>query len=551
VHAAARREVVLARSIGIVRRHTARSLVVFAGLVGVANLVVLLVQTPALVRSLYLNADNASALVLPALAGHAPAGAVVNLGDHPWYEPWWLMRASAGLPGYRQLWQAAPLLLALLGAALVAACAWSALGALAGLLCAVVLLAASEALRGILDVPESHGLVVLHLAALCGALLFVCRRAVSGRLTLTPALLVGVPLVAFTAAGLTDQLLLLSGLAPFMLAPLVCLLRLRSRAWLAVSAFAFAAGVLSLLLALLLAQLMRDQHVVHAPFPLDFVSSDAILTSLQNLVATLALLGGGDFFGEAVRPHSVLTLIAGALTLAAFAAILRALWSWARSTPSAVVTSSPHAASRELFTAFWALVLVLVLAVFALTSVSSNTSDGRYLIAAWVAIAALLGVLSTAPSARTALILAVALFGALNLWSEVSAGVQRAGVGPNQRLARAIQHFALAHGASVGYASYWDAAPVTWETRLRVHAYPIEPCASHTGVCRFYATQINSWYVPRPDTRTFLLTDARPAVPSAVAAAPASLGRPLAQQAIGEGLTVYVYDHDIAAEIGR
>ena len=46
--------------------------------------------------------------------------------------------------------------------------------------------------------------------------------------------------------------------------------------------------------------------------------------ALQNLVATLALLGGGDFFSEAVRPHSVLTLIAGALTLAASAAILRA-----------------------------------------------------------------------------------------------------------------------------------------------------------------------------------------------------------------------------------
>jgi hypothetical protein len=34
----------------------------------VANLVVLIAQAPALVRSLYLNADNASALVLPALA---------------------------------------------------------------------------------------------------------------------------------------------------------------------------------------------------------------------------------------------------------------------------------------------------------------------------------------------------------------------------------------------------------------------------------------------------------------------------------------------------
>jgi hypothetical protein len=549
VDAAPRREVILARYFDVARRHAARSLVVFAGLVGAANLVVLLVQAPALVRSLYLNADNASTFVLPALAGHAPAGAVVNLGDHPWYEPWWLMRATAGLPDYRQLWEAAPFLLALLGTALVAACAWWALGRLAGLLCAVVLLAASEALRGIVDVPESHGLIVVHVAVLCAALLFVCRRAVSGRLPLRVALLVGVPLVLFTGAGLTDQLLLVSGLAPFILAPLLCLLRLRSRVWLTVSAFAFVTGVLALLLALLLAHVMRDHDVVHAPFPLDFVSSEAILASLQNLVTTVALLGGGDFFSKAVGAESVLTLIAGGLTLVASAAILRVLWRWARSTPSAAAPASIHVASRELFVAFWGLVLVLVLAVFALTSVSGNTGDGRYLVGAWVAMAALLGTISTAAAARTVLVLGVALFAALNVWSEVSGGVQPAGIGPSQRLAGEIQHFVLAHGASIGYASYWDAAPVTWETHLRVQAYPLEPCATPIGVCPFYATQINTWYAPRPDTRTFLLTDTRPTVPAAITAPPASLGSPVAQQAVGEGLTVYVYDHDIAAEI--
>jgi hypothetical protein len=250
-----------------------------------------------------------------------------------------------------------------------------------------------------------------------------------------------------------------------------------------------------------------------------------------------------------VGAESVLTLIAGALTLAALVAILRALWRWASSTASASVPPSMHAASRELFVAFWGLVLVLVLAVFALTSVSGNTGDGRYLVGAWVAMAALLGMISTAAAARTVLVLGVALFAALNVWSEVSGGVRPAGIGPSQRLAGEIQHFVLAHGANIGYASYWDAAPVTWETHLRVQAYPLEPCATPIGVCPFYATQINTWYAPRPDTRTFLLTDTRPTVPAAITAPPASLGSPVAQQAVGEGLTVYVYDHDIAAEI--
>jgi hypothetical protein len=550
VEAAPRREASLAQSLDDARRRAIRLLVVFAGLVGVANLVVLLAQAPALVRSLVLNADNASTFVLPALAGRAPAGSVVNLGNHPWYEPWWFMRATAGLPDYRQLWEAAPFVLALLGIAVAAACAWWALGRLAGLLCAVALLAASEPVRGIVDVPESHGLIVLHAAVLCLALLFVCGRAQRGRLTPAVLVLVGVPLVVFTGAGLTDELLLVSGLGPFVLAPLLCLLRLRSRVWLTVSAFALATGVLSGLLAVFLAHVMREEHVVHAPFPIVFVGAEAILASVQNLITTLASLGGGDFFGESVGVESVLTFAAGALTLAAIAGILRTLWRWACSTADTSTPASTQVAARELFVAFWGLVLVLTLAVFALTSVSATTGDGRYLIAAWVAIAALLGILATRPVARAVLVLAVALFGVLNVRSEISAGVPPAGVGPDQRLAGAIEHFALAHGARVGYASYWDAAPVTWETHLRVQAYPIQPCSTPTGLCRFYAIQIDTWYSPRPDTSTFLLTDTRSTVPLAVTAPPASLGPPVAQEAVGEGLTVYVYDHDIAADIG-
>ena len=84
-------------------------LAALAALIGAVNLLVLLIQARSLVSGLYLDADNASTFVVPALAGHLPAGAVVNLGNHAWYEPWWFMRATIGLPGYRALWEAAPL----------------------------------------------------------------------------------------------------------------------------------------------------------------------------------------------------------------------------------------------------------------------------------------------------------------------------------------------------------------------------------------------------------------------------------------------------------
>lgn len=147
------------------------------------------------------------------------------------------------------------------------------------------------------------------------------------------------------------------------------------------------------------------------------------------------------------------------------------------------------------------------------------------------------------------MILAVALFGALNLRAELAAGVPAFGPGPDQAAAGAIEHFVTANGASVGYSGYWDAAPVTWETRLRVKTYPIQPCGVPTGWCQFYGSQINTWYGVRPHTRTFLLTDTRPGVPLEVATLPPSFGHPQAQEVVGEGLTVFIYNHDTAAEV--
>jgi hypothetical protein len=518
----------------------------------VANVGVLLAQAHALIRSLYLSADNASGLVLPALASHAPPGSVVNLGDHAWYEAWWFMRATASLPDYRALWEVAPFVFGLLGVGVVAACAWWALGRLAALLSAVVLLATSEAQRTILYVPDNHGMTVLHAAVLCGALLVVYRRSLATRVTPRFLLLIGVPLVAFTGLGLTDQLLFVNGLVPFAFAPLLCWWRIPSRAWRTVSAFAIVAAVLSALLALLLTHIAQDQHVVHAPFPIEFVSSEALVAGLQNLLAAFLALGGGDFFGASVSGGNLFVFLAGALIFVALAATLRLLWRWVptrASSPEPRHEQLPQPGSRELFIAFWGASLVLVLAAFALTSVSNTASDTRYLIGGWAALAALVGIFATRPLGRVAVIVAVAVFGVLNIRSELAAGIQPGGPAPDQTVAGAIERFAAANGASVGYTGYWDASPVIWETHLRVKLYPIQACDVPSGWCQFYGIQISSWYVPRADTRTFLLTDSRPGVPLAVTAPPASFGKPLTAESVGEGLTVYIYDHDIAADL--
>ncbi len=554
------------------RRPSWRWLVALVALSALANLLVLAAQLRGLIRGLYLNADNATALVLPALKGEAPAGAIVNLGDHPWYEPWWYMRATAGLPHYHQLWELAPIALGLLGIVAVTACAWRALGPLAGLLCGGALIAASEVMREDLYVPEAHGLVLLHLGVLCGALLIVLAWARARRLTLVRLLLLGVPFVIFTGAGLTDQLLLVSGLGPFVLAPLLCWWRLRTRLWLAVSAFAVGTAVLSGLLALELAHVMQEQHVIHAPFPIDFVATGSIVSGFENLLAALLALGGGSFLGGPVSGENLFTFLAGVLVLLALACVTRALWRWARPAQLTAQLDARHPASpgapdialpageaassgarevtwpaRELFIAFWGPVIVFVVAAFVLTQLSGEQSNTRYLIGAWAALAALLGVLATSAPARAALLVGVAAFGALNVRSELASGVTPAGVGPNLHVAGEIEHFAAAHGASVGYGSYWDAAPVTWGTHQRVRFYPIQACDTGSGWCDFYNNEISSWYLPRPHTPTFLVTDTRPGLLAAVAATPAAFGHPIAGESLGEGLTIYIYNRDLAS----
>jgi hypothetical protein len=195
------------------------------------------------------------------------------------------------------------------------------------------------------------------------------------------------------------------------------------------------------------------------------------------------------------------------------------------------------------------LVLVFVLAAFALTQLSATAANNRYLLGAWVALAALLGILATRRETRIALVLAVALFGVLNVRAELAAGVPPFGSAPQQRLAGAIERFALAHGARVGYGGYWDSAPVGWETHFGIELFPIQACDVPSGWCQFYNADISDWYVPRAHTRTFLLTDTRPGIPLEVTAPPASFGHPIAGESLGEGLTIYIYGSDIAAHL--
>jgi hypothetical protein len=519
-------------------------------LIGLANVVVLLVQVPAIAHGVYLNSDNASALVLPALASHAAAGSVINLGDHPWYEMWWLMRSTAGLPHYRQVWESLPFVIGLLGIAAVTATAWWVGGRLAGLLCAVTLIAASASMRGILYVPETRVPLVLHAGVLCAWLLFMRERLRTKGLSRS-VLLIAILFVLFTGAGCTDQLVILGGLVPFVLAPILCWIRSGSSSWRQLSLYAVIAGIASLVIAAVLTHIMNQNHVIHAPFPLHFASSASWVANGQNLLASFASLAGGSFYEQPVSDGNLLTFVLGGLAIIALLGTLRATWHWGgwrQGSVNQAPSRDQGANARDLFIFFWALVLVVVIAAYLLTTLSGTVADSRYLLGPWVAVAALLGVFATASGARVAVTVAVCVFGVLIVRANLVEGVPAYGVAPNQRVAGEIEHYVQTKKADVGFSGYWDAAPVTWETDLHIRIYPIQACNLATGYCPFYNNEISSWYARRSAASTFLLTDSQPGDPLAVTAPPSAFGRPSSAAAFGP-YTVYVYNHDLTDDL--
>lgn len=523
--------------------------------IGAMNATLLLVQARAVIAQLYANADYATTVVLPQLASQAAPGSVVILGNHAYYQTWWFERATVGLPYHRQIWELSAFPVEAAGIALLWWCAREAIGQLAGLIVVVTLVCMSDLMRSFLFFPGGRVELTLHAAALCAALILIRGRPGRPRLSRRAALALAGATTAFGALAATDQLELLTVLLPYIVAPWICWLRARSDESRRVATFALGTGGASIVIGLLLSSLMQSEHVTHSAFPITFTAADHLGTSVANLLAAWAGLGGGAFFGLPVAGANLLTAVAGLLCLAALAAVCFALWIRARAWYRAPRPATIAKPVRELYVAFFALVLATTLAVYVLTNLSQNVGGSEhYLLSAWVAVAALLGILLSRRAVSAAILIGVATFGLITARGHIADGVPALGSAPDRTTALDIYHFAASHGAHIGYAEYWDASPVTWETHFAAQVFPVWPCAPTprgvSGLCPFVLGTISSWFTPRPNTPTFLLTDSRTWINAYVLAPPKALGPPLATAHFGQ-LTGYVYSYDIASRFGQ
>jgi hypothetical protein len=510
-----------------------------AGVAGL-NIVVLLAQLRAVIDGLYRVPDVALAQWLAALSGSAGPGAVVTLGSYHFYEAWWLEKATAGLPHHWQIWAVIPFAIAFLGIALMAWAAWRVFGVVAALLTTTVMVALGNGMQIILFSSNVHGYVVAHGALVVAAMVFLAEWAVRGRLSWPLLAGVGIALTILNAVGATDPLFEFAFLPSLAVAGCVAWWRHPGYAQRQLAVFCVAVCVASIVGAQLLDALMRSEHVIASAFPITFLGSTSIFSKLEITVVAFVSLGGGEFFSRPAAGTSLLVFTLAVLAIVGLLAVLGLVWRYAKSLDR---RSSTMTSPQDIYVAFWMSVLVLSLAAYVFTSIGIEGAD-RFLPGAYAGTAALLPVLYRQRVLQRALLAGgVALFAILIATNHLIEG-PLVGSGPSRSEAYEMLDFVRAEHADHGYATYEVAPVATWQTHAALKVYAAFVC--NGTLFPGGLSEINTWYRPKPGARSFIITQSG----TPLASNPPGLGAPLAAATYGP-YTVYVYGHDVAANLGK
>ncbi len=521
-------------------RATATDLLIVAPLAALALYVLIfLIRWSAIVTALYLNADIASGPVIAQSLASAPGHAEILLGNYPWFEALGLMSILRMLPEHRFLWEVVPFALTVVAVSLVALGTQRAAGRRAAMLTLAIGLVASPATVPDLGTWTVHGLTWVH-AALLGWLAVWLIRARTRRSALTVAGAVG--LISGPALA-SDVLLIPGGLLPLWMAALAVGLRGRAaglrtnrrtllEATLLTTALAMIAAVATVLLA-------HSKNIRGAgSLPIDATSIDRLPHNLQVLWESLAALGNGDVFNAAFGGSTLIHAVCAGLTIIAMVVALGAVWS--ALTGAASASTVAHAA-------FWGTAVIGLLLAFVLTTVPIAAFSGRYLVGVLLAVAALVPLAPHRLLGRVVTSTSITFYvlaGVMSLLrGEMTTNYARF---PTPAQANEVARFVSAHGAGVGYAGYWDAAPLMWASHFAIHVYPVSACGDR--LCAFQFHRVGAWYDPRDGRRSYLVLDTAVRL-GGLRGVPPALGKPVAAANLGS-LVVYIFDYDIAHDFG-
>jgi hypothetical protein len=436
-----------------------------------------------------------------------------------WTTFWWLL-ATRWVPGHASLWNGSGYVLAVATAVVLAIATARVAGRWAGITAgATTLLVGPFALRALLGLA-SHVTTPVGAVVLAAGLVALTR-------TRSWLFVVVVGVIAGANAA-SDGLLWFAGVIPFALASAVLARALRRR-----DVAIRGAGIVgfTIVSAVLTSVVMRalDFHVIGLDVHL--ASLRDLPENVRHLGRMIALLGGANYaFSEAYPRDPVRALLA----LLAFAGV---------ATPLIAAARLRHAApALRAYAFFWAASVAILGLVFVVTpnALALGPKSANYLLA--FAPAAGVGVALLAARSRgaqLAVALAVAFVGAVNVASVAdgrAAGTPAVGVYVHE-----IREVLAQRGATRGYAGYWDAQNLSWQSGMKLLVAPVVNCGEQ--LCPYNFFTVRSWYARRGGP-TFLLVDPT----NAVVQAPAWTSTAAETHRFGP-LTLYVFDYDIASRI--
>jgi hypothetical protein len=255
--------------------------------------------------------------------------------------------------------------------------------------------------------------------------------------------------------------------------------------------------------------------------------------NVVQLGRMIALLGGANYALVGPYPHKPLREAVALLTFAAVAAPLVACIKLRRAD-----------AMLRAYALFWATAVSMLCLVFVVTpnGAALGPKSVNYLLTLAPAAGAGIALLA-ARSWRAQLVVAfgVATVAAVNIAGVVAGRAEVTGVIALPKQAPQIVRMLEREGVTRGYAGYWDAQNLTWQTDMRLLVAPVGNCGTQLCPNNFFT--IRSWYEPKGGP-TFLLVDAT--LP--LIHAPPFVSGASAARRFGP-LTVYLFDYDIARHI--
>ena len=496
-------------------------------------------------KRIWENPDAASGPVIGELFGAAPSRAHEVRGTFGWYATLLFYLATKWLPYHRQVWEAAPLAMALAGAGLTAWSVSQVATRWAASVTAVLLVCTSPVTLRLELATTQHApawFSVVLLGAFAVWLELESQRARRWPVIAVLVLLVGM-IVGVNAAS--DPLLSIAGVAPFALAVIAARVFApgphRTRALWSGAATLVVTGVTWGITALVMSALAVARE------PGLHTTRIAIgHKNIENFTLwwkSIATIGNGDYFGRPLSPGTVLLFLCAVISIAAVVLIPWLGWRQLRRRATTGETGITA------FYVFWCSSAILLPLAFLFSAYPGDIHSGRYLLGLLYAAAAVV------PAAAAGRVWARALVLACTCAFALSAVVAISDRGPvpapqanspvTTQVAGQIARIAGRKHLSVGYSGYWDAAPITWATGFRVHVYPVSVCDQRKHLCRFDLHFISSWYSPRAHTGSFLLTD--PELANVWTRTP-DLGHPSSVYRLGR-VTMYVYPYDLAKRI--